>query len=111
MFPYTTLYRSLVWAFLGSLCILLAVLWPSIKNKLHSILLTITLSITSVLMFIAFLIQGYGLYSIILSTIHIFIEYWAIIFIYQQRKIQKRRSSIGTLFIKRSEERRVGKEF
>ncbi|HLQ97934.1 MAG TPA: hypothetical protein VK135_04535 [Candidatus Dormibacteraeota bacterium] len=90
------------WAFLGSFLILLAVLWPSIKNKLHSILLTITLSITSVLMFIAFLIQGYGLYSIILSTIHIFIEYWAIIFIYQQLKIQKRRSSIGTLFIKGS---------
>src|SRR5690625_3739457 len=90
------------WAFLGSFLILLAVLWPSIKNMLHSIFLTITLSITSVLMFIAFLIQGYGLYSIILSTIHIFIEYWAIIFNYQQLKIQKRRSSIGTLFIKGS---------
>lgn len=90
------------WAFLGSFLILLAMLWPSIKNKLHSILLTITLSITSVLMFIAFLIQGYGLYSIILSTIHIFIEYWAIIFIYQQLKILKKRLSFGTLFIKGS---------
>src|SRR5690625_4396848 len=90
------------WAFFGSFLILLVLLWSDIKNKLHSIFLTTTLFIVSLLMFVAFLIQGYGLFSIIMSTIHIFIEYWAIIFIYQQLKVQKKISSIGTLFIKGS---------
>jgi len=37
-------------------------------------------------MFITFIYQGYGTYSIMMSTLHIFIEYWAIIFIYKQLK-------------------------
>jgi len=106
--PYTNILHAhshialLGWTFLGVFLIFLATQWSSIKNKLHSVLLTITLFIVSLLMFIAFLGQGYGLFSIIMSTVHIFVEYWAIIFIYQQLKAQKKISSIGTLFIKGS---------
>lgn len=90
------------WAFLGSFLILLAMLWPSIKNKRHSILLIFTIFIVSLLMFIAFLVQGYGLFSIILSTLHIFVEYWAIIFIYQQFKSQNIFSAVSKLYLKGS---------
>lgn len=106
--PYANILHAhshialLGWTFLGVFIIFLAIQWSSIKNKLHSVLLTITLFIVSLLMFIAFLRQGYGLFSIIMSTVHIFVEYWAIIFIYQQVKAQKKLSSIGTLFIKGS---------
>lgn len=106
--PYSNLLHAhshiaiLGWTFLGVFLIFLAILWPSLKNKLHSILLTSSIFIVSILMFIAFLIQGYGLFSIIMSTVHIFIEYWAIIFIYQQLKAQKKISSLASLFIKGS---------
>lgn len=90
------------WAFFGAFLILLAILWPSIKNKLHSLWLTTTLFIVSTLMFIVFLIQGYDLFSIIMSTVHIFVEYWAIIYIYKQLRSQKKLPQIGTLFIKGS---------
>lgn len=88
------------WAFLGVFIILLAILWPSIKNKKHAIILTITIFSISLIMFIAFLMQGYALFSIIMSTVHIFVEYWAIMFIYKQLQAQHKLPQIGTLFIK-----------
>jgi hypothetical protein len=103
--PYSNILHAhshiaiLGWAFLGSFLILLAILWPSIKNKLHSILLTITLFVVSLIMFLAFLTQGYGLYSIILSTLHIFVEYWAILFIYQHSKKHLGFSDMSKLYI------------
>lgn len=106
--PYSNILHGhshlaiLGWAFLGVFIILLAILWPSIKNKQHAIMLTITIFIVSLVMFIAFLLQGYALFSIILSTIHIFVEYWAIMFIYQQLKTQNKLPEIGSLFIKGS---------
>src|SRR5699024_686541 len=53
-------------------------------------------------MFIAFLYQGYGLVSIILSTLHIFVEYWTASFIFRHLKMGAFRSQISNLFIKGS---------
>src|SRR5690625_1924388 len=53
----------------------------------------------SILMFIAFLYEGYAMYSIIMSTIHIFVEYWAIVYIYRQLKKQDHLPHVGKLFI------------
>lgn len=106
--PYSNILHGhshlaiLGWAFLGVFIILLALLWPSIKNKQHAIILTCTIFIVSIVMFIAFLMQGYASFSIIMSTIHIFVEYWAIVFIYKQLKSINHLPKIGTLFIKGS---------
>ncbi|WP_106498045.1 hypothetical protein [Lentibacillus sp. Marseille-P4043] len=90
------------WAFLGILIIFLTLFWKSIRQKKQAICLTITLFITSFLMFIAFLYQGYGLYSIIMSSLHILTEYWAAIFIYRHIQSCKDLSKTGVLFIKGS---------
>src|SRR5699024_7695639 len=67
-----------------------------------AILITCTILLVSLVMFAAFLYQGYGLYSIIISTIHIFIEYWAAIFIWQQLRKREEFATTGRLFIKGS---------
>lgn len=90
------------WTFLGLFIVFLALLWPNLKQKKQAIALTFTLFIVSVIMFFAFLYQGYGLYSIILSTIHIFVEYWAAYFIYKQLKAQDKLPKATLLFIKGS---------
>lgn len=87
------------WAFLGVFIILLAILWSNLKQKKHAIILTTTIFITSFIMFLTFLYEGYATYSIITSTIHIFVEYWAIYFIYKQLKLQKQLPKISKLFI------------
>ncbi|MGY0692807.1 hypothetical protein ACW2QC_08455 [Virgibacillus sp. FSP13] len=90
------------WAFLGVLIIFLTLFWKSIRQKTEAIYLTIILFITSVSMFVAFLYQGYGLYSIIISSLHILTEYWAAIFIYRHIKSYKNFSKTGLLFIEGS---------
>ena len=74
------------WGFLGVFLLFLAIMWKHIKSKKQAMAICAALSVTSILMFIAFLWQGYDTVSIIMSAIHIFIEYWAAIFMYKQLK-------------------------
>src|SRR5699024_9241101 len=89
------------WAFLGVFIILLTILWPKLeqKQKRHGLILTMTIFIVSFIMFLAFLYEGYAKYSIIMSTMHIFVEYWAIYFIYRHIKAQDQLPKVGKLFI------------
>src|SRR5699024_1916390 len=52
-----------------------------LPNKKHAKAIIFTISIVTFFMILAFLYEGYGLYSIILSMVHIGIEYWVIFFI------------------------------
>ncbi|HLR42631.1 MAG TPA: hypothetical protein VK067_05205 [Pseudogracilibacillus sp.] len=72
---------TLGWTFIAVFILFLAMIWQELPNKKHAKAILWTTFIVTVIMFFAFLYQGYALYSIILSTIHIFIEYWMIIFI------------------------------
>lgn len=89
------------WAFLGIIIIFIAQLWNDMElsQKRKAILLVVVLFVVTILMFGAFIYQGYATYSIIMSTIHIFIEYWAIYFIFKHVKSQKNSSSVGRLYI------------
>jgi len=49
-------------------------------------------------MFLAFLYKGYGVFSIMMSSLHIFVEYWACAFIYSQLKKQKYLPQAAKLF-------------
>ncbi|MFE8695903.1 hypothetical protein ACFYKT_05925 [Cytobacillus sp. FJAT-53684] len=106
--PYTNVLHGhshlaiLGWAFLGVFVVFLSLYWQSIKQKKQAIFLSIMLFIISFAMFGAFLYQGYGLISIIMSTLHIFVEYWAAIFIIRQLKSQRNVPKSGLLFIKAS---------
>lgn len=69
------------WLFIAAFLIFLTSFWKTIEKRKQAFAILFTLSFSSLLMFCAFLYQGYGIYSIAISTIHIFIEYWAAIFI------------------------------
>src|SRR5699024_5749369 len=106
--PYTNVLHAhshlaiLGWAFLGTFIIFLSIQWDYNKRKKEAKAISVTLFITSLVMFIAFLYQGYGLVSIILSTLHIFVEYWTASFIFRHLKMGAFRSQISNLFIKGS---------
>src|SRR5699024_2707284 len=81
LIPYSFLLHGhshialLGWTFLGVFLIFLKLTWHELNAKNQAIWIVVsTLFITS-LMFIAFLYQGYAVYSIIFSTLHIGIEY------------------------------------
>jgi len=74
------------WTFLAVLLIYFKMTWEHLENKKQAIALVITTFIITFLMFVAFLWQGYALFSIIFSTLHLLIEYWAIIFILRSFK-------------------------
>ncbi|NSL50938.1 hypothetical protein [Calidifontibacillus erzurumensis] len=103
--PYTNILHGhshlaiLGWAFLGAFFLFLTYYWRTLKQKKQGIILFFLLMIVSVLMFISFLYQGYGLFSIIFSTTHIFLEYWTSLFIYQQIKIEGNELKSEKLFI------------
>src|SRR5699024_12072426 len=71
------------WTFIAVYCIFLYLGWISLKQKKQAILIGILTIIISILMFGAFLVQGYALFSFIFSVLHIFMEYWIAIFMYQ----------------------------
>lgn len=74
------------WTFLGVFIIFLKLIWPELQAKRQAKGILLATLIITTLMFIAFLIQGYAVFSIIFSTLHICIEYWVIIFMYKQLK-------------------------
>lgn len=76
------------WIFIGAFIIFLSLYWEKIESRKHALVILAALVISSLLMFFAFLYQGYGVFSIALSTIHIWLEYWAGIFILRQLKKQ-----------------------
>lgn len=88
------------WAFFGVYIILLKLLWPSLQEKKHATLLGLVIFSVSLVMFLAFLYEGYAMYSIIMSTLHIFVEYWAIVFIFKQLRKQKDIPKISQFMIK-----------
>lgn len=90
------------WCFLGVFLVFVAVFWTSFPNKKEIYFIIFTLFVVTIIMFIAFLINGYGLPSIILSTVHIFLEYWVIWFIYKHLKRNLHISKVSSLFIKGS---------
>ncbi|PAV29228.1 hypothetical protein CIL05_12590 [Virgibacillus profundi] len=88
------------WAFLGVFIVFLSIYWKTIKRKNEAIALTCTIFVISFFMFLAFIYQGYAVYSIVLSTLHIFAEYWAASFIYRHIKANKSVPKSASLFIK-----------
>lgn len=70
------------WLFAAAFLIFLYIYRDDLKDKLQPKLIFITLIIVSLLMFFAFLYQGYAIFSIATSTLHIFVEYWAVIYIW-----------------------------
>ena len=108
LIPYTHVLHGhshlamLGWAFIGAFIVFLLLFWRKIEQKKQAIFILFSLSIASLAMFIAFLYQGYDVLSIIFATLHIFIEYWAAVFMY---KILKKETDIpksGNLFINSS---------
>lgn len=61
------------WTFFAAF-LLITMLFEKQSEKIVKIL-TIALFIVTILMFIAFILQGYALFSIIFSTLHIFVQY------------------------------------
>ncbi|MBY7142320.1 hypothetical protein KFZ56_04265 [Virgibacillus sp. NKC19-3] len=104
--PYSNILHGhshlaiLGWAFLGVFMVFLVHYWETFKHQKEAITIAITLFIVTILMFVAFLYQGYASFSIVLSTMHIFVEYWAASFIYRQVKSQLRIPRVAGLFIK-----------
>lgn len=70
------------WTFLAMFVLYVKLTWESMPKKKHAIAILYTILVVTLMMFIAFLYEGYATYSIILSVIHIFVEYWVIIFIW-----------------------------
>jgi len=104
--PYSHLLHGhshgaiLGWIFLATFIIFLHLSWENLKYKQQAIVILITTFIVTTLMFIAFLYQGYAVYSIILSTAHIFIEYWLAVFIFVWLKRNDVLPKLSKLFIK-----------
>lgn len=72
------------WIFIGAFSLFLSTYWNKLQSKKQVYAILFSLFASSLLMFIAFIYQGYGVFSIVLSTLHIFIEYWAVIYIVKQ---------------------------
>ncbi|MEN1970352.1 hypothetical protein WMZ97_20045 [Lentibacillus sp. N15] len=104
-FTYTNVMHGhshlaiLGWAFMGTFLIFLTLFWKSIKQKKQATVLTVTLFIMSVFMFASFIYQGYGVISIIFSTLHILVEFWAALFMYRQTRRMQQIPYVGRLFI------------
>ncbi|MHA6251672.1 hypothetical protein [Oceanobacillus sp. CAU 1775] len=90
------------WIFIAAFILFLRTYWNKLTSKKQMYWILFSLFTSSLLMFFAFIFEGYGVFSIGLSTIHIFIEYWAAIYIMKQLKhivipIVAKRYIIGAL--------------
>src|SRR5699024_730227 len=88
------------WTFLGTFLIFLKLTWDELKAKKQAIYIIVGTFLITLLMFLAFLYQGYAVYSIIFSTLHIGIEYWMVVFIFKKLKEMKNIPTYSRLFIK-----------
>src|SRR5690625_2031843 len=83
-FPYVTSFINydhvlhghshiaiLGWAFFGLYLIFLKILWPTLKQKKHAIILGYVIFFVSLIMFFAFLYEGYATYSIIMKVMRL----------------------------------------
>lgn len=86
------------WLFVAVFLIFLNIYNADLKDKVQPKLIFASLIIVSLLMFFSFLYQGYGLFSIITSTVHIFVEYWAVIYIWLFMR-KKDMPEVARLFI------------
>lgn len=103
--PYTHVLHGhshlamLGWAFIGAFIVFLSLFWKKMKRKKQAIFILLSLCFTTLFMFIAFLYQGYDVLSIIFATLHIFIEYWAAVFMYKFLKKEIAIPKSGKLFM------------
>ncbi|MEI3614638.1 hypothetical protein [Pseudogracilibacillus sp. SO30301A] len=88
------------WTFLAVFIIFLKLAWEHLQQKKQATILIIVTFLITFSMTIAFIWQGYALYSIILSTTHILIEYWALIFVYRSLKKVPDIPAVSKTFIK-----------
>ena len=88
------------WMFFAVLIIYMAIIWRYLPSKKQAKSLLTLSTIVTLFMLLAFLYEGYALYSIILSTLHIVTEYWAILFIFTTIKLHPAFSEVSRLFIK-----------
>lgn len=101
--PYTHLLHAhshvavLGWTFFGVFIIFVALMNAGNSRFVSS--LTILLLLVTFAMFIAFLAQGYALYSIIFSTLHIFLEYAVAYFIITNVRKNKQIPKTARLFM------------
>ncbi len=86
------------WLFIAAFLIFLLFYKEDFQDKIHPKLILMTLIATSIFMFLAFLYQGYGILSIALSTLHIFIEYWAVVYVWINIRNRKM-PGVAELFI------------
>lgn len=88
------------WTFLATVLLYIYVMWEHLPRKREAKWMIVLTAIISFVMFFAFLYQGYALYSIILSVMHIFIEYWVVLFIFRTIKYNHNIPRIAAMFFK-----------
>ena len=86
------------WLFIAAFLIFLLFYKEDFQHKIHPKLILMTLIVTSLFMFLAFLYQGYGILSVALSTLHIFVEYWAVVYVWLNIRNRKM-PGVAKLFI------------
>src|SRR5690625_4384655 len=88
-FPYVTSFINydhvlhghshiaiLGWAFFGLYLIFLKILWPTLKQKKHAIIIGYVIFFVSLIMFFSFFYYGFVSYLIIISNIHNFLFFF-----------------------------------
>lgn len=90
------------WTFLAVFILFINMNWDEIIYKGQAITIVFSTVFVTIIMFFAFLYEGYALYSIIFSTLHIGIEYWVIMFIFISLKTISTIPKIAQHFIKGS---------
>lgn len=88
------------WAFLGVFLLFLHVTWQDLQQKKQAILLFVSAFLVTAAMYIAFLLQGYAMWSILFSVLHIGIEYWMALLVYRHIRETRQLPPAAALFLK-----------